>query len=37
MAAERHLCLDVRRHLARHGDFVELAPADWNGCPEDAQ
>ena len=22
-----HLCLDIRRHLARHGDFAELQPA----------
>ncbi|NOX44357.1 MAG: hypothetical protein GXO72_01275, partial [Caldiserica bacterium] len=21
-----HLCIDIRRHLARHGDFPELAP-----------
>jgi hypothetical protein len=33
-----HLCLDVRRHLARHGDFCELRPIEFyerleDGCP----
>ncbi|MGD8398498.1 MAG: radical SAM protein [Anaerolineae bacterium] len=32
-----HLCLDIRRHLARHGDFVELAPAAFYERLEDAQ
>ena len=30
-----HLCLDVRRHLARHGDFAELRPAEMYERLED--
>ncbi|HIC89003.1 MAG TPA: radical SAM protein [Anaerolineae bacterium] len=30
-----HLCLDIRRHLARHGDFVELRPAAFYERLED--
>jgi hypothetical protein len=30
-----HLCLEVRRHLARHGDFAELRPAEMYERLED--
>ena len=30
-----HLCADVRRHLARHGDFVELQPREFYERLED--
>jgi hypothetical protein len=28
-AGKCHLCVDVRRHLARHGDFPELKPKEF--------
>jgi hypothetical protein len=30
-----HLCLDIRRHLARHGEFRELAPLEFYEHLED--
>jgi len=30
-----HLCLDIRRHLVRQGDFVELQPAEFYDRLED--
>jgi hypothetical protein len=30
-----HLCIDVRRHLARHGDFAELKPGAFYDRLED--
>ncbi len=30
-----HLCLDIRRHLVRHGEFAELAPLEFYEHLED--
>ncbi len=31
-----HLCADIRRHLVRHGEFVELQPRDFYDRLEDS-
>jgi len=33
--AKCHLCLDIRRHLAEHGQFKELKPAEFYGHLKD--
>ena len=30
-----HLCLEIRRHLARHGEFAELQPKEMYERLED--
>jgi hypothetical protein len=35
-ASKCHLCIDIRRHLARHGEFVDLQPREFYDRLEDA-